>query len=125
MTVRVTWPEQPICRFVLALGLALATANSCSPSSHPTGLVNGELEVGGGPPPGNPHPVAGEVVFITNSNHATYRVTADTSGRFTVRLPAGTYTVVGTPDGTNWTCSGAVKVMTNQDTELPVACSVA
>jgi hypothetical protein len=56
--------------------------------------VSGDFLMSGGPYPGRDVPLSGTVVF--ESSDAAVRVTLDSSGHFTVRVPPGRYQVTGT-----------------------------
>jgi len=56
--------------------------------------MQGRLLISGGPAPGTPRPSEGEVT-ATNAVGHSYRVTVPASGKFTLPLPAGTYSITG------------------------------
>jgi hypothetical protein len=82
-----------------AIGLAGVTAACSSPAPviHPmaaAGILTGHLYGVGGPAPGAPRPWPGTVTVTGGLGvHRDVQVGAD--GRFSVLVPAGTYTVAG------------------------------
>jgi hypothetical protein len=82
-------------------GAALIAAGcSASTPAAPTGTVQGRLLAYPGPMPANgkppTSPMAGTAAFTDQSGH-TVTVTVDASGKFTVRLAAGSYTALLAP----------------------------
>jgi hypothetical protein len=74
----------------LCMGLFLA---GCS-SPPDEGTIDGTLQAVGGPGGANLRPLSGSVTFHgSNGNIATVELSA--SGRFSVHLPVGRYTVAG------------------------------
>jgi hypothetical protein len=98
--------------------------------SHPAdGHVTGRLEREGGPiGPGGKQPPAvplsGTIVFWQRDHH-TVRVHAGKSGRFSVRLAPGRYTVWGRVEGLP-VCRlpGRLKVTADRTRHIVVACIV-
>jgi hypothetical protein len=86
---------------ILAAGCGVSTAGQTG-TSGPTGTVQGIFEIAGGPaiPKTNglittpTSPISGIVSFTDASGHTT-DVTTGSDGTFSVRLPAGKYTVTG------------------------------
>ena len=64
---------------------------ACSTNSSPTGTVEAKLEFAGGVPPGSPRPQPGTVTLRGTAGAYTIKVAK--SGRFTIRVPLGGYTV--------------------------------
>ncbi len=108
-----------------------------TPAHHHTGTVQGRYELEGGPiqPGGSPPPVrplAGTVTFRGPGARISAR--AGTTGRFSVRLPAGSYAVSGRspsireqlPDGhvVEGGCSApqTVRVRAGQTERITVRC---
>jgi hypothetical protein len=82
----------------LAVTLA-ATATGCQAgpsSSHRDEMVTGTLVSVGGPAPGSPVPLPGHVTAIGRDGDRVRTVTVSKSGKFTMRLAAGTYRFTGT-----------------------------
>lgn len=93
---------------VLMAGLILTACSSSSPASvgtapTTTGSVQGLLQTVGGPAPGLPKPVSGNVV-ITNANGVQTGVSVGSSGRFTLHLTEGTYSLSGHLKDQQLTC---------------------
>jgi hypothetical protein len=84
---------------VSALMLTAACASADPPPASPSGLVTGRLVIEGGPigpggqQPGQ-RPIPGTVQF-TAHGRPSVTAKADSSGTFSVPLPAGTYDVSG------------------------------
>jgi hypothetical protein len=80
-------------------GLAAACSSPRPAAGHPaaaapvTGTLAGHLYGVGGPAPGAPRPWPGTVTLTGPGVHRDIQVGA--SGRFSVLVPAGTYTVAG------------------------------
>jgi hypothetical protein len=87
---------------VLGVAGAALIAAGCAggTSAAPTGTVQGRLLAYPGPMPANgkppASPVAGTAAFTDKSGH-TVTVAVDASGRFTIRLAAGSYTALLAP----------------------------
>ena len=84
---------------VSALMLTAACASADPPPASPSGSVTGKLVIEGGPiSPGGqqpgPRPIPGTVQF-TARGRPSVTARADSSGTFSVTLPAGTYDVSG------------------------------
>jgi hypothetical protein len=69
-----------------------ATGQAGKPTGQ-AGTLTGHLYGVGGPAPGAPRPWPGTVTLTGSGVHRYIQVSAD--GRFSVLVPAGTYTVVG------------------------------
>jgi hypothetical protein len=96
------WPAV-MCAAVLSLGSACASSSrSVSGTLKPIpsspgsayGTLTGVLQAVGGPAPGAPRPLPGEVA-ITNSAGKVVTARASTDGTFSAELPAGAYKVTG------------------------------
>jgi hypothetical protein len=76
----------------LVAGAALVAAGCSNAPSGPTGTVTGTyIRMGG--PAGTPNvPLPGTITFRGQSG-STINLNADSTGKFTGQLPAGTYTV--------------------------------
>jgi hypothetical protein len=99
----------PLCLSLAAVCLAGLIAACSSPrpaEGHPAaappatgtpasraGTLTGHLYAVGGPAPGTPRPWPGTVTLTGSGVHRDIGVNAD--GRFSVLVPAGTYTVAG------------------------------
>jgi hypothetical protein len=77
--------------FVVALSVVLALQSN---TSHFDAAVKGQLLISGGPPPGTPRPSDGEVT-AKNASGQAYSVSVPSTGKFTLQLPAGTYSLTG------------------------------
>jgi hypothetical protein len=65
---------------------------------HKWGEVTGTMETGGGVAPGHIYGIPGKVTLTSKDGH-TYTVKVGKNGKFSVRVPVGTYRVVGySPD---------------------------
>ena len=124
----------------LALALALAgcggsekqkpDADTSVPPPGPTAaMVQGTLEMVGGPAPGKPQPVAGTVT-ITSADGSVTKAVVDESGKYAIGLFPGRYTIRGTSpqinDGKS-TCTTEKKTVTltaDKTVTADVVCSV-
>jgi hypothetical protein len=91
------------------------------------GTLTGHLYAVGGPPPGSPRPWPGTVALTGPGVHRDIRVGA--GGRFSVVVPAGTYTVTGRSplyqSGTGvCRAAGPATVTTGHRTEADVRCQL-
>jgi len=77
---------------VSALMLTAACASADPPPASPSGSVTGKLVIEGGPI--SQRPIPGTVQF-TAHGRPSVTVRTDSSGTFSVTLPAGTYDVSG------------------------------
>jgi hypothetical protein len=68
-------------------------AGQAGTSTGQAGTLTGHLYGVGGPAPGAPRPWPGTVTLTGSGGHRDIQVSAD--GRFSVLVPAGTYTVAG------------------------------
>jgi hypothetical protein len=120
---------------VSALMLTAACAAADPPSASPSGQVTGKFLIEGGPigpggqQPGQ-RPIPGTVQF-TARGRPPVTVPADSSGTFSVTLPAGTYDVSGTSPAINGTghqapCSQplSVAVTARHTTTISLICIV-
>jgi hypothetical protein len=124
---------------VSALMVTAACAAAGPPPASPSGLVTGKLLIEGGPigpggqQPGK-RPIPGTVQFTTRGRPPV-TARADSSGTFSVTLPAGTYDVSGsspsTTEATNGTsrpapCSQplSVAVTSQHTTTITLTCIV-
>lgn len=92
---------------VVALASALAAFSlaSCG-SPSVTVMVTGKLEVSGGPAPGAPRPLNGEI-RLRAEDGKSYTATTGPDGRFSINVPPGSYTVRGKSreyEGGRWAC---------------------
>lgn len=87
------------------------------------GRVLGTLEAVGGPPPGTPRPLRGSIT-LRNSSGTTFTTTAGSNGAFVVRIPPGTYTVIGRSPLYNGDCQPIepVTVVAGTTIQVVVAC---
>lgn len=115
------------------IGLPLAAvcltglAAACSGQSPADGTLTGHLYGVGGPPPGLPRAWPGTVTLTGPGVHRDVPVGA--SGRYSVMVPAGKYTVVGhSPlyDGGAGLCQAATKVTvtSGHTTKADVLCQM-
>jgi len=79
---------------LLAVGGSIVVAANWVRSPHFHASVQGQLLISGGPAPGTPRPSEGEVT-ATNAVGQSYKVTVPATGKFTLPLPAGTYSITG------------------------------
>ena len=84
---------------VTALGLLLVSALSValtlqSSTARYHSAVAGQLLITGGPAPGTPRPSNGEVT-AKNASGQAFSTSVPSSGKFTLRLPAGRYALTG------------------------------
>ena len=68
------------------------TLRASTPRYHAS--VNGQLLISGGPSPGTPRPSDGEVT-ARNASGQSFVVSVPATGKFTLQLPAGTYSLTG------------------------------
>ena len=80
---------------VWALTVALALSGCGTSGATPTGTVTGQLLRVGGPAPGSPVAIPGSVTLQEVSTGRRFRASTATDGRFSVKVPAGTYEVSG------------------------------
>lgn len=75
--------------------LVAALLAACSSHSRPdaTGALTGHLFLVGGPAPGTPRALTGEV--IAKGPHGSQVTATDATGRFVLHLPAGRYSLTG------------------------------
>jgi hypothetical protein len=111
---------------VLGVGATLiATACSGGTAAALTGTVEGRLLAYPGPMPSNgkppAHAMAGTVTFTDKSGHAI-SVTVGASGRFTVRLAAGSYTALLAPTSLAPT-QEHIRVQASKTLTITVLCS--
>jgi hypothetical protein len=78
----------------MAAGMTLASCSSPNGPPGPTGTLTGTLQAVGGPSGVSPHVLAGQIT-LRDSDGARFSVTVGTSGRFSVPVAVGTYTVTG------------------------------
>jgi hypothetical protein len=108
--------------------LAGCGAQRPAPKTAP-GTVAGEFIRVGGPAPGSPVPLPGQVVAVESAG-TRLTVTVGNDGRFSLSLPAGTYRLSGySPliDSGKARCSAehAVRVTTGRTTRhVAVICSI-
>jgi hypothetical protein len=114
---------------IVVAGAAVVGAVACSSGPQPpTGMVRGMFEVYPGPapangPPTNSIPVSGQATFTDASGHAVTVAVPDT-GKFTVRLPAGTYTAVLAPVTPGLVpARETIHVQANQTVQVTIDCS--
>lgn len=74
-----------------ALSVVL-THHSSAPNYDAT--VKGQLLISGGPAPGTPRPSRG-VVTAKNASGQSFSVSVPSTGEFTLRLPSGRYSLMG------------------------------
>ena len=104
-----------------------ASAGSASAGSSAEGTLTGHLYAVGGPAPGAPRPWPGTVTLIGPGVHLAIGVGA--GGRYSVRVPAGTYAVAGRSplyqDGAGaCRAAGPVTVASGHRTEVDVLCQL-
>jgi hypothetical protein len=80
---------------IMAASVLLANCSSPTVPPGPTGTLTGTLQaVGRGAPGDGPRALAGQVTLHGPSGHLS-GITVSASGRFSVPVPVGTYTVSG------------------------------
>jgi hypothetical protein len=79
---------------IVALGFGFA-GGWFARGSGSSGSISGHLLAVGGPAPGPPRPLPGEVVVTDASGVSVATVEVASDGRFSVEVPAGNYTVEG------------------------------
>ena len=117
---------------VLLVVALVACLASCSHPA-PSGTLAGELSGTGGPPPGTIQTPFPGTIHVTGQGVDT-QIPVGADGRFSLTLPAGTYTVVGhspslTDNGVQEECGVApvgkpVTVTAGQTTTVAVGCSL-
>jgi hypothetical protein len=138
LVLRVTIPRSARPVYV-AIGLAgngmvartiLYSLRAVSPSEA-LGSVTGSFVTVGGPAPGSPSPVPGQVTAKNSAGHK-FTVTVGKSGKFMLSLPAGVYRLTGhsprvLSDGAEMTCFSPqpVRVKSGKETRgVEVICSI-
>ena len=112
---------------IVIAGAVVAGAVACSSGpSPPTGTVQGLFEKYAGPTPvkgplPSGVPVSGEATFTDASGHAVTVAVPDT-GKFTVRLATGTYTVLMAPTNLS-TAEQTVHVRADRTVTITLDCS--
>jgi hypothetical protein len=115
--------------FLLPVMVASVLLTSCSsPNSPPgpTGTVTGTLQAVGGPPGDGPRALGGQVTLHGSSGHIV-GITVGATGRFSLPVPVGTYTVSGQSpqyEGGAGVCraSGPVVVTKDVASSVEVGC---
>jgi len=79
---------------ILVVGVLSAVLTLISSSPHYDEAVLGQLLISGGPAPGTPRPSDGEVTARSASGQL-FSLSVPSSGRFTLQLPAGKYSLTG------------------------------
>ena len=79
---------------VMVASVLLASCSSPNGPPGPTGTVTGSLQAVGGPGSVGPRALSGQVTLHGSSGHIV-GITVGKSGRFSVPVPVGTYTVSG------------------------------
>jgi hypothetical protein len=114
---------------LLVAGSMLAGCGATETGTTGRGAVEGRFIRVGGPYPGSPVPLPGQVVAI-DSTGARRVVSVDNSGRFRLSLPAGTYRLIGSSpliDSGKGRCIAErpVRVATGKPTQhVAVVCSI-
>jgi hypothetical protein len=117
---------------VIVLGLVLVGAMSVVltlQANTPQYLssIKGQLLISGGPAPGTPRPSEGEVT-ARNAGGLSFAVSVPLTGRFTLQLPAGTYSLTGSSPqfaGGHYKCLAQRKVTVSKgkSTHEDVVCN--
>lgn len=100
--------------FLLVVTSGAILAFSAS-TSHYQASVKGQLLISGGPAPGTPRPTQGEVT-ATSTSGQSFAVSVPATGRFTLSLRAGTYSLVGSSPEFG---SGQYKCLANREITVP------
>jgi hypothetical protein len=111
---------------LILMGLAIAAAGCGSgTTSQPTGTVQGMFLDYPGPMPANGKPstglTSGKATFTDKSGHAVF-VTVPDTGKFTVRLAAGTYAALFAPTDLE-PVRVNVRVQAGQTLQITILCS--
>ena len=125
---------------ILIIAISLAGALPFMGSSLPSGAVNAPLNMGtiigtfkliGGPPPGEDIPARGTVIFAQlRKDSESVKVAVKASGRFSLHLPAGSWTVSASSPQFNHSEPGAcgtqhpITVKVGKKTNVAVHCEV-
>jgi hypothetical protein len=81
---------------VAASGTLSGEPECKAPAKPPDGTVEGQLVAEGGPSPGGPVPLPGDVVLSAMGEGVSYPVDAGGDGAFRASVPPGTYSLSGT-----------------------------
>jgi hypothetical protein len=79
---------------LLVVGALSAVLILQSRTTHHDSAVTGQLLISGGPAPGTPRPSDGEVT-ARNVSGKSFSISVPSSGKFTLQLPAGNYSLTG------------------------------
>ena len=109
-----------------------STPSGAANASHRAGYVVGTFRLVGGPAPGESIPARGTVIFapVTKGQAATVTVTVNATGRFTVRIPTGTWKVTASSPQFNSNQRGAcgaarpITVKVGTSTHVAVQCEM-
>jgi hypothetical protein len=112
------------------LGATSLTSGADAPLK--TGTIVGTFKLIGGPPPGENIPARGTVIFspLTNDLAVSVRTVVNASGRFSLRLTAGRWTVTASSPQFNHSEPGAcgtqhpITVKVGKRTSVAVLCEV-
>jgi len=117
----------------LSITLILRSGGPTSPAGvSADGVITGSLVAVGGVPPGLPRPLPGSIT-ARNAGGTVYTTSAGSNGAFFLRVPPGSYTVVGRSplyDGGRVDCLptkvpiGPITVATRATVRVELACSV-
>ena len=120
----------PVVAAVAAATLAGACSSSPTAGSTRTGTLTGVLQLSGGAPGGQPQGVPG-TIHLKSGGGAPMTAKAGSDGKFSLQLPAGSYTVIGQSpmfviNGSEGTCTalpgGATTITAGQITTVSVEC---
>jgi hypothetical protein len=79
---------------LIVVGVLSVALTLQSSTSHYDAAVKGQLLISGGLAPGTPRPSDGEVI-AKNASGQSYSVSVPSTGKFTLQLPAGKYSLTG------------------------------
>ncbi len=92
------------------LAAAALVLGGCSSTPASAGSVRGELVAVGGPPSTPSQPLTKGEVRLETPSGKSYSARVGQDGRYSIELPAGTYTISGrSPEylqGDRWLCRG-------------------
>lgn len=123
-----TWTRAKAAAGAAVASIMVAGAAACSSGPQPpTGMVQGTFKVYAGPASANGQPaadsiaVSGQATF-TDASGQTVTVAVPGTGKFTVRLTAGTYTAVLAPANMKPVLE-TIHVHANQTVKISLDCS--
>lgn len=107
---------------VMVASLMLASCGSPNGATGPTGTLTGTLQAVGGPTGASPLPLRGEVT-LHRSNGSKGFITVSASGRFSLPVTVGTYTLTAQSpqfEGGSGECHASGRVVVIKDVKSSV-----